>query len=41
MFLLFNDHYRLCFVVKVDREKQEIVIDEYLENVTVEELQVN
>jgi len=28
------------YTVKVDREKQEIVIDEYMESVTVEELQV-
>lgn len=30
-----------CFLVKVDREKQIIIIDEYLEEVSVEELQVN
>lgn len=29
-----------CFSVKVDREKQIIIIDEYLEEVSVEELQV-
>lgn len=28
------------FAVKVDREKQLIVVDEYLEEVSVEELQV-
>lgn len=30
----------VCFPVKVDREKQIILIDEHLEDVSVEELQV-
>lgn len=40
MFYQFN-RLRNHFSVKVDREKQIIVIDEYLEEISVEELQVS
>lgn len=39
MFIKFY-YTEMFFLVKVDREKQIIVIDEYLEEITVEELQV-